>query len=227
MAASASDTAFLTHVKSMTYRGAREEWANVYHLSQVPPNTSDWASLSAIVWESEVEFLPADVQLERMFGHAPGNPPVLVWEYDAPPPGEGGYTGAWAPTSGESPTSGDVAGWIRWTTTQKTSLGKPIYLRNYFHGLYHGADKDAVAPAQVTPMNVFAAAFASGFVVNGITYRRAGPRGAVAQGHAVGPYLTTRTLKARGRRRKLSTTLIAPGLNVPPGDYTIPPIEIN
>jgi hypothetical protein len=202
VAHSSSDTAFLTLEKSFTFRGVREIWGNAYHLDIVPRDASDWSTLSGQVWALEAAFLPADVQIETFYGHNPGTPPVLVYEHDQPPPGPGGSGGTYVPGGAQPGCPGDCAMWVRWSTTQKNSLGKPIYLRNYYHGVHSdNTGLDVVASGQKTALQALGTAFTNGITVNGITFRRAGPRGAVAQGSTVGNYITTRTLKHRGKRR--------------------------
>lgn len=209
MATSTSDTAFLTLEKSFSYRGAREHFQNVYHLDIQPPSTADWSALADAVWNIEKGFQTSDVQLEWAYGHNPGTPPTLVWERDYAPVGEGGLPGSLVPAAGDVSCPGDVAAWIRYGTTQKSKLGKPIYLRNYYHSIYHSSGApDTIAANQKAGLESFGTAFVNGFSVNGLTYRRAGPRGAVAQNHVVSQWATTRTLKKRGKRKKTVVTEI-------------------
>lgn len=205
---SKSQTAFLTMNKSFTYRDQREIWCNVYHLDVVPPATADWSALFSAVWNLEKAFLPIDVQLEGTTGHEPGEPPVLVWEYDQPPVGEGGSAGSWVPAAQEYATPGDAASWVRWGTDLKNSRGKPVYLRNYFHGVYTTGDSDRIAPGQVTGLGALGAAFQTGITTNGRTYRRTGPNHGSPQNHKVADFITTRTLKRRGKRKKVTAQAI-------------------
>lgn len=206
MASSSSDTAFLTMEKSFLYRGAREHWSNAYHLDVTPSDHASWLALANRVWDLEKLFLDSTVQLEVAYGHNPGSPPTLVFENDFAPPGEGGAAGAFVPPAGSHPTPGDAAVYIRYSTTQKSVLGKPIYLWNYYHGVYYDAAAgDLPDSNQVTALSGLATNFVSGLNVPGATpalYHRAGPRGAVAQGFKVGQFITTRTLKHRGRHHR-------------------------
>lgn len=208
MAQSSSDTAFATLEKSFTYRGAREHWTNSYHVDQVPIDGTTWKALCDAIWLYEKTFMGANVQIERYYGHSPGNPPVLVFEYDFPPTGEGGEAGAFTPIATEFQCPGDSAFWVRWGTTQKTSLGKPIYLRNYYHDVFWAGAPDTVSTRQTGAATTFIQAFQNGLPAGTQTFRRAGPRGAVAQNHAVGPYVTTRTLKSRGQRRRITQAMV-------------------
>lgn len=210
MATSHSDTAFLTIEKSFTYRGTREHWVNTYHFDNIPPDSTQWQAIYVDLINKELAFLPVDVQVEGATGHNPGTPPVLVWEIDQPPPGEGGPVGLWIPQSGDGACPGDAAFFIRYGTTQKNKLGKPIYLWNYYHGAYHRGVVDLQASSQFTAAATMAAALVTGLSHGGVTYRRAGPRGAVAQNYKVGDFLTTRTLKHRGKRHRFGSPGSAP-----------------
>jgi hypothetical protein len=154
------------------------------------------------VWNLEKACFHSDTMLETSYGHIPGTPPVLVYERDETPPGEGGPVGSYIPTSADQPCPGDSAIWIRYLTTQKTILGKPIYLRNYYHGVYWQINVDSLATSQKTAFDALGTAWVAGITADGVTFRRAGPRGAVAQNHTTGQFITTRTLKHRGKRHR-------------------------
>jgi len=49
-------------------------------------------------------------------------------------------------------------------------------------------------------------AWQNGLSASGRTYRRTGPNGGSPQNHAVSQYITTRTLKRRGKRKKIPQT---------------------
>lgn len=214
MATSHSDTAFLTVEKSFTYRGAREHWQNAYHFDQVPADSTAWQALANMVVGLEIPMFPANVQFEKTYGHNPGTPPILVYENDIAPPGEGGAAGTFTPIATEHQVPGDDAVFIRYGTTQKSTRGKPIYLWNYYHAVFYDATVDTFSARQKTAFDALGTAMVNGINVNGVTFRRAGPRGAVAQNHTTSPYITTRTLRARGRRQK-PALLLGPANDVP------------
>jgi len=217
VATSHSDTAFLTMEKSFTYRGQREHWSNAYHLDLVPANSAQWDALRATVWNLESPAFPANVQIEKTYGHNPGTPPTLVYEYDWPPAGEGGNAGTFAPTATMNQAPGDAAIFVRYGTTQKNSRGKPIYLWNYYHAVFFDDTapdvQDAVQKGKFTTLaNLMVAGINTG--VSGVPiFHRAGPRGAVAQNYKVSDFITTRTLKHRGKhhqRLPAGTTITYP-----------------
>lgn len=217
MATSHSDTAFLTLEKSFTYRGQREHWSNAYHVDQVPASTAQWDALASKIQSLEAMCFPADVQFERSYGHTPGTPPVLVYEGEWPPAGEGGAPGTFVPGATAHPAPGDAAIFVRYGTTQKNSRGKPIYLWNYYHGVYFdAAAADFQDAAQKGFFNTLGQVMVSGLdtgVSGTPIFHRAGPRGAIAQNHKVGDFITTRTLKHRGKhhqRLPAGTTITYP-----------------
>jgi len=201
--ATSSSTPFLTLTKSFNYRGARELFANIYHFDTTPPSSAAWSALVNAVWALEANLFPTTVQLESATGHTPGTPPVLAYEADPAPAGPGGPAAFYTPAVTEHPVPGDCAAWIRYSTTQKTSRGKPIYLRNYYHAIFYDTSSDLLSALQKPTFDALGTAMVNGILADGITYHRAGPRGAVAQGHMVGPNITTRTLKARGKRHRI------------------------
>lgn len=209
MAHSSSTTAFLTVEKSFTYRGGREHWSNAYHFDNVPADKAQWDAVWTAVWNLEKACFSADVQFEQAFGHNPGTPPVLVWENEFSPPGEGGPPAEFVPGSTAHPAPGDAAVFVRYSTTQKSSLGKPIYLWNYYHGVYFdGATPDIPDPAQRQHLDSLGTVLVTGLntgISGAPIFKRAGPKGAVAQAHVVGEFITTRTLKHRGKRHRFGT----------------------
>jgi hypothetical protein len=100
--------------------------------------------------------------------------------------------------SGEK-CSGDSAGTVRWLTARRTSKGKPIYLRKYLHACQaNTSDADAIAAAQLTAYGTYGTALLAdwGSTTNALCDLDGS---AVTSPHA-SPWITTRTLKRRGRR---------------------------
>lgn len=194
----------ITIVKRFNYRGdSTEEWENTYHFSGgTPSSETRWKALSDAIIASEKTLYVAATTVVRAFGHEANNK-VAVWSYDYLL-GTGAVPGTLTPSTGNQ-MPGDVAAWIRWSTTQRTSLGKPIFLRNYYHSMF---DSGATAPSLTETVNVtqkanmqtFGTAWVTGFSDGTTTYHRCGPNGAVGQVAQPSTYLTTRTLKKRGKR---------------------------
>jgi hypothetical protein len=103
-------------------------------------------------------------------------------------------------TAGTSAATGnypplEVAALVRYSTTQRTSKNHPIYLFNYYHNLLVNStsgQQDKLSASQKTLLETYATAWVSGFSDGVTTYKKAGPRGAVAQGSFVEEYVTHR-----------------------------------
>jgi hypothetical protein len=190
--------AFVT-VKKFTYRNADEEFSNKWHLSAVPTTqdemdafTTAWANLEKAIYASNVSIV-------RAYAYAnDDNPASFVRDLV---PGALTVPGTYNPaTNGDEILPGDAAATVRWYTGRTSTRGKKIYLRKYFHGVYRGfdAEPDKVATNQVTAYGTFATALEGS--VGAISAHIVGPDGVAPLNHRVDPYITTRTLKRRGRR---------------------------
>jgi hypothetical protein len=195
-------TSSLTIIKTFTYRGAAEEFSNTYHFNGgTPADAAAWKALADAVIAQEKTIHESDTVIVRAIGHKAGVT-AADWIYDyaahtASVPGTlAAGTGAMVP--------GDVAAWVRWSTTAKTSKGKPIFLRSYYHGMRNNgsstSNRDLIQASTKTALLAYAAAWVTGFSDGTNTYTRAGPNGATGGTPVACTYLTTRTLERRGKR---------------------------
>jgi hypothetical protein len=190
----------LTLIKKFTYRGdASEEYSNQYWLSgSVPADAAAWLTLANSMIALEKTVYPSSVAVVQAYGYdSDAADAVAVYSLDlhaAPVAGTlGGTGGLYAP--------GDDAVWVRWHTSRLSSKGKRIYLRKYFHpvAINPSVSPDEVVAAHRTALSTFAGHMYDGTI--------SGSRNIRSQGHAetitahdVGLYVTTRTLKRRGKR---------------------------
>jgi hypothetical protein len=192
-------TPSVTIVKSFTYRGSAEEFSNTYHFDGDDPATdAEWKAIADAIIALERHVYTSSVTVVRAVGHKAGVA-VHAWSYD--------YAAHSETTAGDltvvsgTRMAGDDAVWVRWSTTQLTSTGKPIYLRSYFHDAHHSVtagQQDDIYSNQVTALQDFGDAMLD--FMGDDSRHRAGPNGAVAQSSLAGTYVTTRTLERRGRR---------------------------
>lgn len=193
----------LTIVKSMTYRGAPEEWSNTYFFTgDLPSSSAHWKTLADNVIASEKTLYDSDVEVVRAIGHQAGES-VAVWSYDYAAASES-VPGTLTISSTEARQGGDSAAWVRWSTDQLTSRGKPIYLRSYMHPAYADGDTPSTAdlcgPTWVTNAQSFGDDWIAGFTDGSEVHARCGPHGAVGLVATPSTYVTTRTLERRGKR---------------------------
>lgn len=202
----AAPTTGLVIIKRFPYRGnANEEYSNKYLLTgTTPANSSAWRTLFDAIVAEEKKLYPSVVTVIGGYGYdSPADTAHAVWSVDLTvspnSPVAGTYTG------GGIRAPGDSAAWVRWGLDRLSSPGgKRIYLRKYFHPAMidtvqnSGNGGDAIMAAWVTAAAAFGAfmdgtAGALGRVVTD-------KLGTATIGHAVSPFVTTRTLKRRGKR---------------------------
>jgi len=192
------DTPSITIVHKFTYRDQPEEWSNTYHFSgTTPANRAAWKSLADAIIAAEKLTQYSTTSFVRAYGYEAGNEnSVAQIDYTVAPDAPvvvGTYAG-----SGRK-TSGDVAATVRWYTGASSTRGKKIYCRKYFHGIDAStSDADEVDATHSGVLATFAAKLIDGTLPGSFKY--CGPQGAVLSAPQVAAYLTTRTLKRRGKR---------------------------
>jgi len=185
-------------IKKFDYRGSNEEWSNVYHFSETPPSgDTAWKALVDALAAKEKAVYPSNVHIVRAYCYYDtDNDAVSSVDYTA--------LGAEIPgtlsTAGGILMPGDDACWIRWATTKMSSKGKRVYLRKYFHGVLSEVGiPDGVLTSQKTALTTLGNALRGGAgAITGFTF--CGHDGTAAGTVAVSQFVTTRTLKRRGKR---------------------------
>lgn len=198
--------ASITLVKDFSYRGTLEEWSNTYHFTNdAPADQTKWLTFANAVIALEKLALHTGTRIIRVTGHKAGvKPRDFFHDYLALGTQ---VSGTLALQAGNVPTPGDCADWVRWATSQFTSLGKPIYLRSYYHDSAVGNTRttcDTVGTNRKAALETYATAWNTGISDGAVTHARSGPNGAVGLTPILGSqFITTRTLERRGRRRPL------------------------
>ena len=193
-----ADTWSLVTVKEFTYRDQAEEFSNRYYFNGTMPDTPlAWETLFNALNVEEKKIYSQDVIITRAYGYNAFQVPS-IWTVDLKVSPRVPVTGTLAAGSA-APAPGDVAATVRWETGLLNSRGRKIYLRKYYHGVYiDSTDRDKLWPTQRTAIGGYANFLASASLPGGATL--AGPHGVTGGVSLVNPYLTTRTLKRRGRR---------------------------
>lgn len=194
----------LTIVKRFTYRGdTTEEYSNTYHFTgDVPADSAAWKALADALIAQEKTVYTGDVSAIRAYGYGDDAADATsVWTWD--------YLGLGTQVAGTLLQGtgvlcpGDSAVWTRWKTSRLNTNSKPIYLRKYYHVAVGtsgtGANRDSVLPAQTTALQALAAKLSDGTFLDARTITARGHTDTIIS-HASSIYVTTRTLKRRGKR---------------------------
>lgn len=191
----------LTVIKRMTYRGdTGEEWSNTYHLDGGDPaDATAWNTIFTAMATAEKTCYGSASKICRAYGHVSDDPSAAsVWSKDLDVSGPL-ISGTFS--AGGQVTAGDQAAYVWWKTARLTSTGKPIYLRKFFHTAYvNSSAPDELNPSYITNLEAFATLLASGAGVDGRHIRGPGVASDTIYDSGAGPYITTRTLKRRGKR---------------------------
>lgn len=181
-------------VKEFTYLGDTEEWSNAYHFApSTPGDAAEWKSLVDAIWAEERKFLSSNVKIAAAYGYEAGNEvSVFQVDYREPP-----LTQSAGLLLDANPAPGDAAVWLRWRRDNNSSKGRPVYVRNYYHGVpSDGAD--AYKSAAKTAMLAYGEYWLSGDLPGSAV--RCGPQGQAVSTPKAAPFFTTRTLHRRGKR---------------------------
>lgn len=192
------DTPSIVMVKEFPYRGQNEEWSNKYHFSgTTPANAAAWKALADALGAAEAGIFTTQTKIVRAYGYEAGND-IAVWSFDYRGPPDTTIPGTLT-FGASSAAPGDAAATIRWYTGAVNSRGKKIYCRKYFHDVKeHSTTRDALDTSQQGNYATFAAKVIDGTLPG--SFRYCGPQGAVLSSPSVSPWITTRTLKRRGKR---------------------------
>jgi hypothetical protein len=192
-----ADVPSITLVQKFTYRDLDEEFSNRYHFTGTPPaDYAGWHTLATALGTLVASVFSSNVHIVRAYGYlSDGTDSVMTVDYTvgglSPIAGTAGPVGVFAP--------GDDAMTVRWDTGRRNSRGKAIYLRKYYHGVgMDSSDSDKVDSSQLGALAALGTSLLSDW--GSTTSKLCGPDGVTPTLPHASPWITTRTLKRRGRR---------------------------
>jgi len=193
----------MTLVKRFTYRGdTTEEFSNTYHLSgAIPADTAAWDALRDALVTQEKTCYTNQTSVVRIYGYdSDADDATAVYVYDYLAGGGSGVSGTCAPST-LIRAPGDCAVWVRWKTSRVNANGKAIYLRKYFHDALKSSDSvaDLISGTQETALQNFGVKMRDGSFLSARTIRSR-LHSETLLGSSASHYITTRTLKRRGKR---------------------------
>jgi hypothetical protein len=198
----AAPTTVLTVIKRFTYRAnAAEEWSNTYAFSgTTPADSAAWRALFDLLVTQEKTLYKSSSSVVAGYGYdkipsAPGD--HAIWTVDMTVSPNSAVPGTLTATA--VAMAGDQAAWVRWGLDRYNTNGKRVYLRKYFHdGQVQTGGGDALQSGYSTALLAFGNKMIDGTFASG--RKLVSKDGEIPIGTAVGPYVTTRTLKRRGKR---------------------------
>lgn len=191
-------TKSITLVKRFTYRGVDEEWSNTYHFSgTAPASNTEWKALADAIFSTEKACYQSTTKLVRAYGYLPPLD-VSVAQIDYVALGGALPAGTLLTESSDSVMAGDQASMLR-APVGLSTRGKKVYLRKYFHGgTIKQSDPDNIALRTTQGLTAHGAAMIGGGLPGGAKW--CSPSGALPTLTQPNAFVTTRTLKRRGKR---------------------------
>jgi len=191
-------------VQKFQFRGKDEEFSNRYSFKDTAQfDNAAWLQLADDIISNIALCFPATTSFVRAYGYAPNAPfAEFVHDYSSGTP----IAGTWTPPAGQSRCQGDSACFLRLSSDLFTTRGKRIYKRCYYHDVYDNGttEFDRLSQAQQALFTTFAGKLIDGTISPRFVVCL--PRGDVPGGTLHSPHvdqwLTTRTLKRRGKRKK-------------------------
>jgi hypothetical protein len=184
-----ADAASIKIVKTVPFNGGTQRWSNRYHFDGVlPPDSATWTVFADAIKDLEKVMYPTFISIVEAVGYGPGSDvPVFSKSYSQA--GTGSYSGHLQ--------AAEVAALVKYTTAKRSTKNHPVYLFNYYHGVYMdgSAALGTVDATEASFLEAYADAWEAGISDGSHTHHRTGPDGTVAIEGTVETYLTHRDFR--------------------------------
>jgi hypothetical protein len=194
----AADRHSIAIVKAFSYRGLDRLFSNRYHFEgALPADAAHWATLADNIVAGEKAIYGPGVTIVEAIGNDHTSATNKNLNGDAVFTKTYALAGTGSFGAGTVLCPGDCAALIRYATPARSVRNHPVYLMNYYHGVYRdGSSADNVDADQVTAMETYADHWLSGFTDGTTPRERCGPHGAVATARRVDPLIRHRDFPA-------------------------------
>jgi hypothetical protein len=186
-------------VSEFTYRGQREEFSNRFSFKgPAPSGDTAWKALTDKIITALQPCFDADVTFVRAYGYGANQiGAIFVHDYKTPGPPSAG-TAIW---TGAALAAGDAAITGRLTSDKISKRGKHVYSRSYWHGAHamNATNGDQVLPAQQAALTTFLTGYTQATIDP--IFDSCLPDLTNTHSPHVDQWMTTRTLKKRGKRK--------------------------
>jgi len=185
-------------VQSSEYRGQPEEWSNTYSFKGPAPTTpAGWQAIADAFILLLRQCFTSKTTFVRAYGYNANSIGAnFVHDYTSPGPPSAG-TGVF---TNSLSLPGDAAITGRLSSEKFNPSGKRVYGRNYWHDAYAEAtDSDRVNSEQQAQLTTFLTQYTQGTIIAGTDSCL--PDLTDTHSPHVDQWITTRTLKRRGKRR--------------------------
>jgi hypothetical protein len=176
------------------YRAGDKVWSNRYHFEgDLPATPAAWETLADAIVAQEKTVFHSEQTIIQAIGYDKASATSTNPHGDAVFAKDYTTAGTFTPATGDVGAPGDCASLVRYATPARSTKNHPVYLMNYYHGVFNrSASADTLSPTQKTALEAYADHWISGFSDGTENHERCGPRGAVATGRRVDPYVRHR-----------------------------------